>query len=287
MSHPTLAAPPLPSDPTRLASAACTHRYGPWAVVTGASEGIGKAFAQALAAQGLNLVLVARRQAALEGLANELTRQHGIASRVVAADLSQLDALDTVTTATADLEVGLLVAAAGFGTSGPLLASSSTLEVNMVDVNCTAVLVLAMHYGQRMVQRRRGGVVFMSSLLAFHGTPGAANYAATKAYVQSLAEGLRVEWAPLGVDVIASAPGPIATGFAARAKLQMNQALSPEVVARVTLAALGRRATVRPGWLSKLLGWSLALLPRWGAVQVVHRVMQGMTAHPNAPAPKA
>ena len=85
----------------------------------------------------------------------------------------------------------------------------------------------------------------MSSLLAFHGTPRAAHYAATKAYVQSLAEGLRVEWAPVGVDVIASAPGPIRSGFAARAGLQMAQALPAEVVARVTLQALGRRTTVR------------------------------------------
>jgi short-subunit dehydrogenase len=130
-----------------------------------------------------------------------------------------------------------------------------------------------------MVSRGRGGVVFMSSLLAFHGTPGAANYAATKAYIQTLAEGLRVEWAPLGVDVIASAPGPIRSGFAQRANMSMNQALPPEVVARVTLQALGRKATVRPGWLSKLLGWSLAMLPRWVQIMVIAQVMKGMTAH--------
>ncbi len=122
-------------------------------------------------------------------------------------------------------------------------------------------------------------LVLMSSLLAFHGVPWAANYAATKAYVQSLAEGLRVELAPLGVDVIASAPGPIASGFAQRADLHMAQTLEPDVVARVTLTALGRKGTVRPGWLSKLLGWSLAALPRWGQVMVITPIMKGMTAH--------
>lgn len=184
---------------------------------------------------------------------------------------------------TADLDVGLLVAAAGFGTSGPLLEASLRSETEMADLNCTSVMAQAWHFGQRFAKRGRGGVVFMSSLLAFHGTPRAAHYAATKAYVQTLAEGLRVEWAPLGVDVVASAPGPIRTGFAARANLQMPQALPAEVVARVTMQALGRRTTVRPGWLSKLLGWSLALLPRWGQVRVITQVMKGMTAHQARP----
>jgi short-subunit dehydrogenase len=98
---------------------------------------------------------------------------------------------------------------------------------------------------------------------------------------------LRVEWAAQGVDVIASAPGPIRSGFAARANMQMAQALPAEVVARVTMQALGRKTTVRPGWLSKLLGWSLAMLPRWGQVQVMTQVMKGMTAHQARPVKRA
>ena len=255
------------------------QRYGPWALVTGASDGIGQAFARHLAAQGLHLVLVARREPALASLATELTQAHGVQCRVLSADLSDLEAVHRLADATLDLDVGLLVAAAGFGTSGPLLDSELGVETEMVDLNCTAVLALASHLGPRLVERGRGGVVFMSSLLAFHGTPRAANYAATKAYVQTLAEGLRVEWAPHGVDVIACAPGPISSGFAARADMQMAQALPAEVVARVTMQALGRKTTVRPGWLSKLMGWSLATLPRWGQVMVITQVMKGMTAH--------
>lgn len=264
------------------------HRYGPWAVVTGASEGIGQAFARHLAAGGLNLVLVARRAARLEALAGQLQQAHGIACRVIAADLSDLEAVHRLSEATADLDVGLLVAAAGFGTSGALLDADLGTETEMADLNCTSVAAQAWHFGARFARRGRGGVVFMSSLLAFCGVPRAAHYAATKAYVQSLAEGLRVEWAPLGVDVIASAPGPIRSGFAARADMQMAQALPAEVVARVTMQALGRRSTVRPGWLSKLLGWSLALLPRWAQVRVISQVMKGMTAHqrPTKPLPR-
>ena len=257
------------------------QRYGPWALVTGASDGIGQAFARHLAAQGLHLVLVARREPALASLATELTQAHGVQCRVLSADLSDLEAVRRLADATLDLDVGLLVAAAGFGTSGPQLDSELGVEAEMVDLNCTAVLALASHLGPRLVERGRGGVVFMSSLLAFHGTPRAANYAATKAYVQTLAEGLRVEWAPHGVDVIACAPGPISSGFAARANMQMAQALPAEVVARVTMQALGRKTTVRPGWLSKLMGWSLATLPRWGQVMVITQVMKGMTAHHN------
>lgn len=260
------------------------QRYGPWAVVTGASDGIGRAFAMHLAAEGLHLVLVARRGAALESLAAELQRAHCVQCRVLPADLSTLAAAKHLADATADLDVGLLVAAAGFGTSGPLLDASLAVDANMADLNCRAVMAQAWHFGQRFAKRGRGGVVFMSSLLAFHGTPRAAHYAATKAYVQTLAEGLRVEWAPHGVDVIASAPGPIHSGFAARANMQMTQALPAEVVARVTMQALGRKTTVRPGWLSKLLGWSLAMLPRWGQVRVITQVMKGMTAHQRRPA---
>ncbi len=260
------------------------HRYGPWAVVTGASDGIGRAFARHLAASGLNLVLVARREPLLRQLAAELQGNHGVSCRVVPADLADLEAVRRLADITGDLDVGLLVAAAGFGTSGPLLDAELDVETAMAGLNCTSVLAQAWHFGPRFARRGRGGMVFMSSLLAFHGTPRAAHYAATKAYVQTLAEGLRVEWAPLGVDVIASAPGPIATGFSARANLQMAQAMPAEVVARVTMQALGRRTTVRPGWLSKLLGWSLALLPRWGQVMVITQVMKGMTVHQERPA---
>jgi uncharacterized protein len=259
------------------------QRYGPWAVVTGASDGIGQAFARHLAARGLNLVLVARREPLLRALAAELQQSHGVQCRVVDADLAHLEAVRRLADATADLDVGLLVAAAGFGTSGPLLDAELGVETEMADLNCKSVLAQAWLFGARFAKRRRGGVVFMSSLLAFHGTPRAAHYAATKAYVQSLAEGLRVEWAPLGVDVIASAPGPISSGFAARADMQMAQSLPAEVVARVTLQALGHKTTVRPGWLSKLLGWSLAMLPRWGQVMVITQVMKGMTAHQDRP----
>jgi short-subunit dehydrogenase len=258
------------------------RQYGAWAIVTGASEGIGRAFAAELAAHGLHLVLVARRGERLRALAEELSQRHGTQAHVLALDLGQPGALEALKTATAELDVGLLVAAAGYGSTGPLAGSELADELDQLQVNAAAVLAQCWHFGRVFAARGRGGIVLMSSVVAFQGTPMSANYAATKAYVQSLAEGLRHELKPSGVDVLASAPGPVATGFATRARMHMTHAARPEVVARATLAALGRRATVRPGGLSKLLGWSLATAPRALRVIIMGRIIGGMAhAHRN------
>src|SRR5215831_8276979 len=254
------------------------ERYGPWAVVTGASDGIGRDFARRLAEAGVHLVLVARRSEVLEAFATELEGIHGVSTRVLTLDLARPESAEALVSATADLDVGLLVAAAGFGTSGPFLESDLTRELEMLQVNCASVAALSHHFGRRFAQRRRGGIVLMSSLLAFQGVPGSADYAATKAYVQSLAEGLHVELAPVGVDVLACAPGPVKSGFEARSGMRYTAAVPVSSVGGATLAALGRRTTVRPGWLSKALELALALLlSRWARVRMMGRVMRGMT----------
>jgi hypothetical protein len=276
-------AAPLRTTSTTRAARRLRARYGPWAVVTGASDGIGREFARSLAEAGIDLVLVARRGDVLAALAAELGRTHGTKTRVLALDLAQPGEVVELGHATSDLDIGLLVAAAGFGTSGRFVDAPLVEELAMLDVNCRAVAALAHEFGRRFVARGRGGLVLLSSLLAFQGVPRAANYAATKAYVQSLAEGLRLELAADGVDVIAAAPGPIHSGFAARAAMTMGKAATPAAVARGTLAALGRRGTVRPGWLAKALEASLALLPRWGRARALGRVMRGMTRARLAP----
>jgi hypothetical protein len=255
--------------------------YGPWAVVTGASDGIGRAFARALGKEGFKLVLVARRLAALESLATELAETE---VRVIDADLGTREGLARVEEQTRSLDVGLLVASAGFGTSGNFLDNPLEAELSMIDVNCRAVASMTHHFGKRLVARGRGGVVLFSSLVAFQGVRRAANYAATKAWVQSFAEGLALELAPHHVDVLACAPGPVKTGFDARADMKMGMTDTPETVASVSLAALEGGGTVRPGFLSKLLEYSLALLPRWGRVRVLSMVMGGMTKHQALPA---
>ena len=254
-------------------------RYGKWAVVTGASSGIGRAMANEFAAKGLNLMLVARRQTELEQVANDASARYGVEARVLAGDLGAATTLTHIETETKDLDVGLLVAAAGFGTAGDFLNARLEDELAMLDVNCRAVMQLSLHFGKRLAQRRRGGLILFGSLVGYQGTPHAAHYAATKAYVQTLAEALHVELAPKGVDVLSSAPGPVSTGFAARADMKMGAAEKPETVARATLNALGRKMTVTPGPLSKLLTWSLMTAPRGLRVRIIGKIMGGMTKH--------
>jgi short-subunit dehydrogenase len=257
-------------------------KYGPWAVVTGASSGIGRECAVQLAAAGLNLVLVARTKPALDHLASELMAKHETEVWVLPLDLAADTAVGEVANATMNLDVGLLVSAAGFGTSGPFLDTPDGAEFEMLAVNCRAVFGLARVFGRRFAGRGRGGMILFGSVVGFQGTPHAAHYAATKAYVQSLGEALSVELAPLGIDVLASAPGPTDSGFAARAGMTMGAALSPKTVAMATLAALGRRQTALPGFLSKLLGYALATAPRWLRVRIIGGVMKGMAKQPMA-----
>jgi len=254
------------------------QRYGPWAVVTGASDGIGRAIARELAARGLDLVLVARRSEALATLGEELERDFQIQARPLAADLSQPAERRRMERELSTTPVGLLVAAAGFGTSGPLLDSRVADESAMLEVNCAAVLEQCHHFGGRMRDRGRGGLVLLSSLLAFQGVPRAAHYAATKAWVQTLAEGLVHELRPAGVDVLCAAPGPVRSGFASRAGMQMGLAVDPATVGRDVVRALERRRfLVRPGALSWLLEFSLKPLPRFIRVRILSQIMAGMT----------
>jgi short-subunit dehydrogenase len=257
-------------------SSQLSRRFGPWALVTGASDGIGLEMARVLAERGFHLLLVARRQDRLEALCRELETRCHIHCKAVATDLGTEDGQHAVRQALASYEVGLFVAAAGFGTSGPLAESSLRIELEMLRVNCAAVLAGTFDAAKQMRRRKSGAIVLFSSVVAFHGVAGSAHYAATKAWVQSLGEGLRLELGPDGIEVLVSAPGPVNTGFAARAGLQMGQALSARAVARSTVDAIGSTGFVRPGWLSKLLGWSLATLPRSVRVRLMSQIMEGM-----------
>ena len=254
------------------------RRFGPTALVTGASDGIGRAFAEALAARGFDLVLVARREAVLIDLSRSLSGKYGITADIISCDLADPESTATILRQTREKQVGLLVAAAGFGSIGPFLDLPVAAETNMVDVNCRSVVELTHGIAQRMATQGNGGIVLFGSLFGFQGVPGSATYAATKCFVQGFAEALAVELRPRGISVLAVAPGPVGTGFAARAGMQMSKTDTPETVANAALAALPRGGTLRPGLMGKLFGWSLALLPRWGRTRVLGRVMKGMRA---------
>ncbi len=255
------------------------QRYGDWALVSGASSGIGQAIAIELAAAGCQLVLNARRETSLKEFALSLSAKYQTQSVLITADLSDSVGVHQLQEGCEAYPIGLVVLSAGFGTSGHFVDSSLADELNMFRLNCESVLLLTHHFGQHFCQTGRGGIILLSSMVGFQGTPFAAHYAATKAYVQNLAEGLHHEFKAKGVDLLAAAPGPVSTKFEARANMRMGGALSPEQVASPILQALGRKMTVLPGWLTKVLVYSLRTVPRWTKVRIMKQVMGGMTAH--------
>ena len=256
--------------------------YGPWAVITGATSGIGEEIAKQLAVAGVNLVVSSRGDEGLKQLQERLTSAYHIHVKIVPCDMADTNQVNELIQATKELEVGLLVVSAGFGTSGSFLHSSLYEEMNMLKVNCEALLMLTHHFSQYFAHKKRGGIILMSSMVGFQGVPYAAHYAATKAYVQSLAEALSLELKPSGVDVLAAAPGPVNSGFGKRANMKMDMYLTPEQVGVPILKALGKKSTVLPGALTKLLVYSLRTVPRWGKIRIMKMVMGGMTNHQRA-----
>jgi hypothetical protein len=255
------------------------NKYGEWAVVTGASDGIGRSIALELAKKGLNLVIVARRESLLMKLEDEIKSMTRVQVKTLALDLTQEGATPQLMQEIQGLNVGLFAGVAGFGTSGDFIRSDLSNELNMFDLNCRSVVEQTFYFAKEFASKKRGGIILMGSLVGFQGTPMSANYAATKAFVQTFAEGIYYELKPLGVDVLVSAPGPVASGFSHRARMKMGLAATPEEVARGTIHALGRGLTVRPGFISKFLGWSLMMLPRGLRVRVMGLIMGGMTQH--------
>jgi uncharacterized protein len=211
--------------------------------------------------------------------AQDLSRQYTIEVQVLDADMSSQQDVNLVIETSKKLDVGLVVVNAGFGTSGLFISSSIETEINMLEVNCKALLSLTHHFAKRFAAQRRGGIILMSSIVGFQGVPNAATYAATKGYVQSLGEAIALELKPKGVDVLVAAPGPVETGFSERSDMKMGNVLKPEDVGVPILKALGRTDTVLPGTLTKVLVCALRTLPRWGKVRIMSLVMGGMTSH--------
>src|SRR5918996_1705418 len=185
--------------------------YGPWAVVTGASSGIGKAFADYLAAAGLNLVLAARSTGKLDALGQALASTHGISYRAVTVDLSDPAGAMALVGATDDLDIGLLVSNAGAARPGPLLDQPLDDLHRRFILNAVTHLDLVHAFASRFVARGRGGIVLTSALGAIQGLPNMAHDSAAKAYVLNLGEALHHELAPAGVDVTVLLPGSVDT----------------------------------------------------------------------------
>jgi short-subunit dehydrogenase len=246
-------------------------RYGPWALVAGASEGLGAAFARALAGRGLNVVLVARRAEVLEQVKEQIVRLGAVQVRCLPLDLARSDAPTEIEASVADLDVGLVVYNAAFAPIGPFLGIPLDEQLRAIDVNVRAPLTLAHRFGNRLAARGRGGLVLLSSLTAFQGSPFVATYGASKAFDLALAEGLWFELAPRGIDVLAVCPGATRTpGYLRRSPLGAPGELEPEQVVEAALTALGRGPLVIPGRFNRLASLLMRrMLPRRRTISIM------------------
>lgn len=259
------------------------YRYGPTALIAGASEGIGAALATALAARGVDLVLSARRPEPLDALAEKLHNAHAVAVRTVAVDLGEEAGLDALCEAVADQEIGLLVCSAAVSPIGEFLDREEAEHARLLAVNCRAPAILAHRFGRRMAARGRGGILLLSSLAAHQGSALVAHYAASKAYQRVLAEGLWAELGPRGVSVLACLAGPTETPTYRAGKprdaawIEWPPVMRAEDVAEAALAALGHGPVATPGIVNRVAGMVMRrILPARLAVRAVSASTRAM-----------
>jgi uncharacterized protein len=231
-------------------------RFGPWALITGASAGIGKEFARQLAAHGINLVLTARRGAALEVLGAAVEKEHGVQVRALPLDLTRDDSVQALADETRDLDIGLVISNAGDAVPGEFLTTSREELHAIVHLNVLAHLDLMHHFGSRLARRKRGGLLLVGALGASRGVPFMANAAATKAYVHSLGEALHLELGEHGVTVTVLMPGPTDTEALAKLGIE-NPPVKPlgveQCVSEALVALDANRPRIVPGRLFRML----------------------------------
>jgi short-subunit dehydrogenase len=257
------------------------ERYGSWALVTGASAGIGVEFARAFARDGISLVLAARRGDRLATLADELRKAHGIEVRAVACDLATFEGVKACLAAVEGLDLAILVNNAGVGYQGRFDKQSPERLMAMLQLNCAAPLALTAALLPGLRARGRGAVIFTGSTAGWQPLPLHALYAATKAFDNLLAEGLWGELRGSGVDVLALEPGPTETEFQVAADELAHPGEPADKVVRVALRALGRQPSVVSGvhnWLRA--NAAVRLLPRSLLALAAKQVMEKQTPEP-------
>jgi uncharacterized protein len=267
-----------------MASAIVRNAWqGKWALVTGASSGIGEALAVELAAAGVHLILTARRRDRLEALAERLRNQYSAQTRVLIADLASAQAPQEIFDATegAGIEVDVLINNAGFGEYGEFLRSKLEMQVGMVQVNCAAVVHLTRLFVPVMVARKRGFVMIVASTASFQPVPYLATYAATKAFDRMLAEALAKEVARYGVRVSALCPGPTESEFnqiSGSRPLEKRKRQSAEEVAQRGLEALAQgQAALIPYLAGKIQVFAQRFVPRNVVTAAAERVFRPAT----------
>jgi short-subunit dehydrogenase len=241
------------------------ERYGPTAVVTGASSGIGEQIARQLAARGLDLVLIARRANLLDQLAAELQSQHSVNVHAFAVDLTDVAAVDQIVAHCAGRNIGLVVSNAGLGVKGLHHKQDVAALADMVAVNCTAPTLLAHAFTPQLIERGHGCLLFVGSIESVGGFPFSAAYSASKAYVDALGEALWGELRAHGIDVVVIAPGSTETEIHQHQGIDTNAltaVMTPAAVATLALDHLTSGPHYTTGMVNKALVALLSAMPR-------------------------
>lgn len=259
--------------------------YGPWAVVAGASQGIGAAFSQEIARQGVHVIMLARNLAPLEATAHAIRQQYNVQVRTHSLDLATPDLAEQFQAIIQDVEVGLLISNAAASEIMPYVQSSLDSKRRQLALNCLAPLTLTSLCGEKMAARGRGGLLLMSSATSLRGTELLVTYAATKAFNTTLAEGLWQELGPKGVHVLGVVAGAIRTPNYEASNPQSKRihatAQAPDVLARNALAQLGRGYPIWfSSWQVRLSEFLFSrLLPRSTGIRILSRITRQL--YPN------
>lgn len=248
-----------------------------WAVITGASDGIGRALVHELGGKGYNILAVGRSAFKLEALKSEykgggLLEAHPI-------NFSKKGSGEELQSLVTDKTVELFIPAAGFGSSGNFVDLDLDTEIQMIDVNCRAVVEQTQWFAQKFERQKHGTLILFSSLLGTAGSGTSAVYAATKNFIHAFAEGLRVELKPAGVKVLTICPGPTNSGFAQASQMTYSGADSASDVAKGIVKSIGKNGTIYPAARARFLGLTLSTVPRSIRVAILTSVMRGLQSH--------
>lgn len=227
-------------------------KYGPYAIITGASDGLGKQYAYQLAHRGVSVLITARREEELNQIADDIKKKFNVDAIPVGADLSKQDDVQKIISSASDLEVNLLINNAGFATTGEFVESDINRELEMLYVSTRAPLILSRHFGNLMKQRKRGGIIMLSSIVAFTPIPLWSQYTAVKAFDLNFGLSLYGELKPYNVDVLTVCPGATITGFQKAAGVKPIMSMTAEKVVKISLDALGNKPVVVTGIKNKI-----------------------------------
>lgn len=263
-------------------------RYPGYVLITGASGGLGAVFAEQLAKEGMDLVIVARRKEELEKIAKDLTDKYKVNIKVIAKDVAELNAASSIKEELdkSGIFVSMLIHNAGFGTYGKFEEIDTEKELKMIDLNCRAPIAFTHVFLPEMLKKKNGAIVFLSSIGAYQPTPYWATYGATKAFNLMISESLWAELKPKGIDVLALSPGFTKTDFQKNsADVKTPEPVTgwsdPKDVVAECLSNIGKDISIVPGFLNYIATWSIRFTPRKLVALLSAKLSQGNIRNDN------